>query len=394
MKILRRAPRGIQLDVDDLIQRALTRTGLSDFGDTWFLRPLNALVHFINAEAGLSSFDVQPVHRLIDMLCDRLRLAAYLKSNPEVLREPVHVAGNIFMQPRGGSTLSQRLIARSPQLTSTYFWELFTPIPLPGEIPGDPSERQKIGDRVVASWLKNMPEYVGMHPLNSRYHESDIWLLDRGFLCSQYNFHFNIPGYYDWMLEQDHSKSYEELQIWLKVLQFQSPDRKGKKWILRSTDAPISCNLPLFFKMFPNAKAIYTHRKMDQVIPSLCSVKSVHMRTSGSTTFHDRESGPRFVRQNLKAIDHMIKVRHEMPPGTFIDVQYKDLMSDPIGQFRRVLEGMGLTAGAEDIREATDWMSKNGRDTHPRHEYQLEDYGLTRQELEDAFKSYHDAFLS
>jgi len=88
----------------------------------------------------------------------------------------------------------------------------------------------------------------------------------------------------------------------------------------------------------------------------------------------------------------MMMVRREMPETRFVDLQYRSLLSDPIGEFRRVLAAIGLKVTAQDIEEATSWMAANGRDTHPRHQYAAEEFGVTRQELRDSFKFYHDAF--
>jgi hypothetical protein len=382
----------VQLDVQDLMAAARQRTGLSDFGDPWFLGPLKTLVSFVNEEGGLSSSDVPPVRQLVDMLCDRLRLADYLKRNPKVLDEKLNVVGVILGQARGGSTLTHRLTARCPQLTTTSFWELFNPVPRPGEKRGEPLERRKIGDDEVASWRSHMPEYSGMHPLDSSFHEEDIWLLDRGFLCYLYTLHFNIPSYFDWAAEQDHTKALEELQVWLKLLQYQAPERQGKKWILKNQDHIMSLNLPVLLKVFPGAKVIQTHRALEQALPSLASVQSVHIRTSGTTNFERREMGGRLIHQYVKVYKHMMAV-HKERPDWFIDIQYRDLVEKPIEQYRKIIEGMGLACGPEDIAAASNWMSQNGRGTHPPHNYKPEDFGFTVQGLRETFEFYHQAFL-
>jgi hypothetical protein len=85
-------------------------------------------------------------------------------------------------------------------------------------------------------------------------------------------------------------------------------------------------------------------------------------------------------------------VRREIPADRFIDVQYRDLLADPVGQFRRTLGAIGLTVTPQDVLEASTWMASNGRDTHPRHEYTAEEFGVTGRQLEETFKFYHDAF--
>jgi len=383
---------GVQLRVGDLLQAARDRTGLSDFGDPWFQEPLKDMIHFVNTEGGLPSADVQPVKHIVNMLCDRLRLAAYLKKHPAVHDEEIEVVGVILGQARGGSTLTQRLIAQSPQLTTTYFWELFAPIPLEGEKPGDHAARRKIGDDEVASWSERMPEYKGIHPLNSNYYEEEIWLMDRGFNSYMYDIHFNIPGYFDWGPKQDHTKAIEELILWFKLLQYNMPERRKQKWLCKNQHYIMNGLLRQMFKMFPKAKAIQTHRAMDQALASLCSVQSSHIGGSGARNFDRKEMGQRIIHQYLYCMKQMMEVHDEMP-DRFIDIQYKKLVSQPIEEFRRVITEMGLECGKADIDSASDWMAKNHRGTHPPHNYKPEDFGTSAQELRDTFKFYHDKFL-
>jgi hypothetical protein len=327
------------------------------------------------------------------MLSNRLRLVDFMKKNPKMLDEKLDVVGIILGQARGGSTLTHRLISRCPQLTSTYFWELFNPVPHPGEKPGEPTERRQIGDDEVASWRKHMPEYVGMHPLNSSFHEEDIWLLDRTFLSYTYNIHFNIPSYNDWTREQDNAPAIDELLVWLKLLQYTNPERRGKKWVLKNQHHIMSEGVRLMFKKFPGAKAINTHRKLDQALPSLASVQSVHIRTSGTNSFDRKELGPRLIQQYIHAYGHMMEVHNEMP-DKFIDIQYKDTVTKPMESYRKMVEGMGLVCGPADMAAAEDWMSKNGRGTHPPHNYKTEDFGFTADEINTTFKDYHAKFVT
>jgi hypothetical protein len=383
----------VQLRVDALLDAARQSTGLSDFGDAWFMEPLKVLVDCINRDAGLPSADVPPVQHIGDMLCDRLKLAAYLKQHPAVYDENIEVVGIILGQARGGSTLTHRLTAQSPQLTTTYFWELFDPIPLAGEKAGDFSARRKSGDDEVASWSARMPEYKGIHPLDSNYFEEEIWLMDRGFDSYLYTLHFNVPSYYEWILKQDQTKNIEELIVWFKLLQYNMPERRKVKWLCKNQHYIMTCCLPLVLKMFPHANLVQTHRSMDQALASLCSVQSAHIKASGSTTFDERAMGEHIIRQYQTSMRHMMEVHDDMP-NRFVDIQYRDLVEKPIDQFRKIIEGMGLACGTADIAAASQWMSKNQRGTHPPHRYKPEDYGVTAQQLRDSFKFYHDAFLT
>jgi hypothetical protein len=117
------------------------------------------------------------------------------------------------------------------------------------------------------------------------------------------------------------------------------------------------------------------------------------MRPSGSTTFDLRTLGGRVLQTYRDGLEHFVDARERLPPERFIDVQYRELMADPLGEFRRLLHAMGLAPTPADAAAAAAWLSRNGRDTHPEHHYRLEDYGASAQEVEAMFRFYHDRFV-
>jgi Sulfotransferase family len=384
--------RGAQINVADLLSRARSATGLSDFGDRWFLDPLDQLVQLINREAGLVSNDEPPVRGMIGCLMDRLKLVDYVKRHPQVRDENLAVAGVIIGLPRGGSTLLQRLLSTSPQLTSTTCWELRFPVPEPDEVRGDPARRVAAGraaiDAIYAAW----PEMKSMHPMDAMGFDEEILLIDRTFLSLNYSHYFNIPSYDGWQLRQDHGKAYEELRLWLQVLQFNSPDRLGKKWLLKSPHHLLGAGLKAMLASFPDAKVIMTHRAIENVIASYCSIQSLTV-SNYSNNFDQRRSGANVVRMFTEALEILIGVRRKEPADRFIDVQYRNLLDDPMGQFRRTMNLMNLVVHRNDEAAAQSWMAQNGRDSHPRHRYAAQDYGITDDQLIDAFGFYAKAFL-
>ena len=90
------------LDVATLLERGRAQAGLTDYGDPWFEAPLARLVAAINAEAGLKSDDEPPVQRIVQALSERLQMVDLIRRRPEILDEPVEVAGAILGLPRTG----------------------------------------------------------------------------------------------------------------------------------------------------------------------------------------------------------------------------------------------------------------------------------------------------
>ena len=381
------------LRVEDMMARAQAETGLEDFGDPWFMEPLAKLIHFINTEANLVSTEIDMVYRIAGCLADRLRLVAFIREHPAVLQEEVHVVGVIVGLARGGSTLAQRLLGASPQLTSVYKYEVYSPIPLPGEEVGHPKPRiehaQNVLDEMAARW----PDMASMHPMTPTDYDEEIELIDRSFASVMYSFYFHVPGHADWLFDYDDSKSYEELVLWLKLLQYQDPTRKGRKWFLKSPQHLMSGGLRNCMKAFPNAKILMTHRNLRSVVGSLSDLR-YSMLKDITRDLDPKVIGPESIALHKKALTRMIEIREESPADRFIDLQYADLVSDPIGQFEHALTKMGLRVTAEDLKAAENWMTSHQRDTHPPHHYQIEDYGVDVEQFDQTFKFYHDRFVN
>lgn len=388
------ASESVIIDAHELMNRAQCETGLRDFGDEWFLEPLTQLIAFINRDAGLPSKDVHPVDLIANCLADRLRLVEYLERHPTVRDEKVEVAG-VIVSGRGGSTFLQRLLAASPQLTSCYGWETTVPVPLPEEQIGENFARMKVAQKVADKMRELWPEYVAIHPLETQEvnYEEELALMDRSFVSQMFACYFHIPDYNRWELRFDQRKVYEELHLWLQLLQYQSPSRLGRKWLLKSVQHMIGGGLFDLARQFPQAKIIMTHRHLASVLGSWASAQAPLMRPSGSTTFDVSKLGALVLQTYREGLLHFMDARDRLPADRFIDVQYEVLMTDPLSEYRRLLGNMGLTVTPADEEAAVGWLSRNGRDTHPAHHYRLEDYGSSAAEVEEMFKFYHERFV-
>jgi hypothetical protein len=384
--------RGAQIHLASLLDQARRASGLEDFGDDWFMQPLAELVDMINEEAGLTSANEPPVQALVKNLADRLRLVEYLKRYPEALEEKVDVAGVIIGLGRGGSTLLQRLLSASPQINYTPWWEVVFPLPLPGEQRGDPTPRVELGKQTAKHVNEVWPEMVAMHPVDALEADEEITLFDRTPLCMMYSFYFYVPSYMPWLRKQDQRRAYQELRTWLQVLQYQQPSRRNRRWLLKSGHHLYSGALRPLLDTFPEALAIMTHRKLQNVIVSYCSMQTVTVQKY-SNTFERLRLGPQAIEVFSAALHDLQAVRREYPASRFLDVQYEDTVKKPLEVYRSSMRAMGFDVTAADEQAAASWMASHGRDTHPPHRYVPEDYGITQDEIADLFSFYHKAFL-
>ena len=380
-----------QLSVPALLDAASKSAGLSDFGDDWFIEPLTKLVSFINADAGLLAPDAGGGGRVQSALVDRLQLIQYLKVNPQALDEEVKIACAVIGLPRTGSTVIHRLLASSPKLTSLFWWETAFPLPIPGEQPGDPSPRQEAAKGFVDYLLNEWPDFESIDPMDAMAVNEEVVLLDRTFLSTTYDSMMPIHDYGIWQADQDHTRAYQDLLIWMKVIQHQSPWRRGRKWVLK-TPHHVLGGMSGLLSVFPEARLIMTHRDVGQVLPSYCSM-CASLSISTSTTYRREDQGAHWTRRFKTGLERLIALRETLPKGKIVDIRYQETVSDPIGVAQKLMEAMGLDFDEIDRAAMVACMAENARDNRPPHKYAAEQFGLSADTIALDFAFYHERYL-
>ena len=375
------------LDVDGLLAAARDKTGLSDYGDDWFVEPLSVLTSALAGEARLSELGLDLTHRrLVASLADRLRLKQLQAEHPEILDEEVVVAAEICGLPRTGSTLLHRLLASSPEVTSTLSWETSYPLPFPGESPDAELRKQKARDR-YEMFMEMAPDFGDIHTIEWDGPEEDVILLDRTFTSMSYDSFYWVPTYGLWLREFDQAPAYRDLKEWLQVLQWQSPDRDGKPWILKSPHHLTAVDTVL--DTFPGCKIVMTHRSPTKAVPSYASMVGA-ISSQYSNDVDPKAVGPYWRDRFVKALQEYAVVRAARP-DRFVDVTFQDTVSDPVGTATKVMGELGLPADREALEA---YMARNQEQRHGSHTYTAEDFGLTEAGLEQDFAFYEKELAS
>jgi hypothetical protein len=379
------------LSVPTLLENARATAGLSDFGDDWFMGPLEKLVDFVNKDAGLVSPEAGGGGRIQSALIDRLQLVQYLKDNPAALDEEINVACAIIGLPRTGSTVIHRLLASSPKLTSLLWWETAFPLPMPGEVPGDPTPRQEAAKGFVDYLLNEWPDFESIDPMDAMAINEEVVLLDRTFLSTTYDSMMPIHDYGYWQADQDHEAAYRDLLLWMKAIQYQSPWRRGRQWVLK-TPHHVLGGMSGLLKVFPEAKLIMTHRDVAQVLPSYCSM-CASLSISTSTSYRREDQGAHWTRRFKTGLERLMVLRETLPPDRVIDIRYADTVSDPMGVAKRLMTAMGLDFDDADRAAMLACIADNARDNRPPHKYSADQFGLTPEGIASDFAFYHRSYL-
>lgn len=371
------------LDVDGLLAAARDKTGLTDFGDEWFVEPLRVLVTALATEARLSELGLVLTHRrLIALLADRLRLRQLHREHPEVLDEEVTVAAEICGLPRTGSTLLHRLLASSPHVTSTLSWETSYPLPFPGEGPEAEQRKQRARDKAQL-FLRMTPEFGDIHTIEWDGPEEDVILLDRTFTSMSFDSFYQVPTYGLWLRAFDQAPAYRELREWLQVLQWQDPTRHGRPWVLKSPHHLTAVDTVL--DTFPGCRIVMTHRSPAKAVPSYASmVSSICHQYSDEV---DQVAIGRYWRDRFATTLREFQAVRARRPEEFVDVRFQDVVADPVATASRVMTSLGLPAEPDAFAA---YLARNREQRHGTHTYTAADFGLSEEDLKREFAFYEE----
>ncbi len=378
------------LSVDGLLEQAKNQTTLSDFGDDWFMEPLARLVEETNTDAGLIAPDAGAGQRIQAALMDRLALVQYFKDHPEAADEVIEPTCAIIGLPRTGSTVIHRLLASAPELTSLQWWETCFPLPFPDEKTGDPGPRIQMAHQVVDQLLTEWPDFESIDPIEAEVVAEEVILLDRTFLSTTYDSMMPIPNYGFWQAEQDHEPAYRDLLKFMQAIQHQRGGER-KKWVLK-TPHHLLGGMNGLLAVFPDIKLVMTHRDVEQVLPSYCSM-CASLSINASTTYDPLKQGAYWTRRFSEGLERFESLRSTLSNDQIVDVRYQDTVSDPIDTVRHVMHAIGLDFGDPEKQAMDECMADNERGKRPKHKYTAEQFGLTAKGIAKEFAAYHQQYL-
>jgi Sulfotransferase family len=379
------------LQIDTLLVEARRRAGLENLGPEWILESLGAYVYALRTEADLTAAGaIQTSEIIIRSLVNRLRMIDAIRQHPEILDEDLKVLVAIIGLPRTGSTLLQRILASIPGINGVRWWELQNFAPFPGEVRGQPTERLRFAEQMVADWLAATPEFAAIHPLSATQVDEESILLHNMF-CGALEFRAPIPSYVAWQCTADFRDAYADLRTTLKFLQWQEPARRGKPWVLKAPEHMLAPEALLM--TFPDCKVIVTHRNPLQVIPSICSMWYTIQRLAVAQP--DRVKIGQAIRRRWgPTLERFTTLRDRIGDDRFVDINYRDLLKNPVGGARKALAAVGMALDAQGEVAINTWLEENSRDQRASHEYTAGDYGLSERELENDFANYIRRFIT
>ncbi|MDH1254658.1 sulfotransferase [Comamonas thiooxydans] len=382
------------LHVEELLQAACERApGLNDFGNDNYRQALEVLTRALNTEAKLSATGIAMMReRLVGQLVNRLLMEDYLQRFPEISKIEIEDPLVIVGLPRTGTTMLQRTLAVDPRFYSAAWWETRYPAPLTGEGPQDCANRIAMAKAEVAQTIEAIPQILSIHPMSATLCDEEFMLMEHSFLCAM-DAYADVPSYTSWLDQQDQRPVYVQLKKMLQFLQWQKSQRgeaQGQRWLLKASQHLHT--LEILLSVFPRAQVILTHREPAQTIPSMASMAHTLWQIYSDQP-DPSSAGRQWSSRMARGIHHTMQVRDQQDSRRFLDIHFSDTVAKPMEVLEAVYQFANMPFTDKARADAQQWLSSNGREKRASHDYSLETFGLSEQQMRSDYALYRARHL-
>jgi hypothetical protein len=373
------------LNLDFLLEGTKAQFDLDGFGDDLFVPALEALLDSLTREAELDDERItRTSFQLMLALSERATLQkAFTADLPPIQGRPIFITGLL----RTGTTMLHNMLSRHPEHYAPKLWNLRSPL-RPKDADADWEEQQLAATRMILDAIYEMaPDFQKIHPMNERWPDECSWLFRRDFASLVYSFTYYTPSYARWLLQTRMEPYYRSYQRSLRAMQYLSP---GARWVMK--DPCHLWHLDALLEVFPEASVIVLHRDLNEALPSLASLFFATHRV-GSRRQDPTQLAPYCMELVEQGFQRMIKAREAHPRATIINLRYRDLVAQPKESLRSLCASLDSRTDDAALAAMTSWLTENQQHKHGKHNYSLEQFGFSRNEIDAKLGFYQDEFL-
>jgi hypothetical protein len=368
---------------DELVAEACTAAALDDFGTDSFREGLDVYCASVSSEAQLNEIGAIGVRaNIVASLVNRLRVVDWSNRHPDVADEQIDAPLVVIGMFRAGTTFLSNLLEHDRRNRSLLRWEAGDSVP-----PPTPATHRS-GPRVEAARAAgNMIEQLNPNLRAIHHEEPDgptecIALMSQDFKSLLWQAISNVPAYGKWLLSGDQRSAYEYHRLALQVLQ--NGGVRGR-WTLKSPHHAIA--LDDLTTVYPDARLVLLHRDPIALCASVCS-----LITALSGCFSDAdhsayiaEHWQAMLEESIRRVDVFRALHPEHP---IVDIQYDDLVRDPVATVASIYESIGDRLDDETRETMTRYAAAHPRGSLGVHGYTLAQHGLDAAEISERFSGY------
>lgn len=356
---------------DSLREAAISLTGLSDFGPDDFGDGLGVLVESFNRDAALTEKGTRAARAIV-----RGALTARLVSEagfgacpaPQEIVRPVFVTG----LPRTGTTFLHRLLAADPGSQGLELWL--------AEAPQRRPPRQEWESNLTYNFVRQglekhrtaRPSFSGVHEMGADQVEECWQLLRQSMRSVSFECLFYLPGYSSWLACAEWTAAYRRHKRNLQLIGHDD----ARRWVLKNPSHIFA--LDALLTVYPDALVVVTHRDPAVSMASMCSL-AAQASAGWSSVFQGKVIGAEQLALWSRGWTSFRAARTRYPDSRFLDVEYGELVSDPLGVVRRIYSRLGAEL-SDTVTDAMRPLMVPDTGTGG-HRYSLSDFGLTAGEV-------------
>ncbi len=371
----------------DLMAQACAATGLDDFGPTTFTAGLEAYCGSVGDDARLSELgDMAIAGTIVSSLVNRLRVVDWAKTHPEVGDEPIEAPVVVIGMFRAGTTLLSYLFDQDPANRALLGWEAGDTVP-----PPTPAT-YRAGPRVDAARERaGMLDQLNPAARIVHHEEPDgptecISVMAQDFRSLSWEAISNVPGYSAWLLADDQRSAYEYHRRVLQILQ--SGGVRGR-WTLKSPHHAIA--LETLTSVYPDARLVLLHRDPTVLCASVCSLITT-LSSTFSTADHTAYIAAHWTDMLSESIARIEMFRASHPSRAICDVQYADLVQEPVATVSRIYDAVGLDLDARAAAAIAAYVDAHPKGEFGAHRYDLAGFGLDAGAIRKQFAGYVERY--
>ncbi len=370
-------------DADELIAEARAQTGFEDFGEPPYREGLETLLatydRNIRDEAGRKRCR----DRVVMQLATRLKCENAFQTIPEVAEQEIVAPIFVTGLPRSGTSALLNLLVAAPENRGLLQWEVQFPDPWPGSKPGEKDPRYDFLAKALEESRNS--DFAKIHFVDADTPEECVLLHAYAFTGVQLGFEIMLEPYRSWLLSQDLVPMYAYQKRQMQLLNWRNP---GKQWMLK---APAHMwGIDAILEVFPDARFVWCHRDPQKVVPSINSMNKVVMSMYAGDYSHldSGEIGRAVMDWYAMSLEKGLQMRDRLPPELFVDCSQAQFVDDPMGVVESVYEAFGLELSDESRAVLQSHIDANPKGKHGKHEYDLAEYGLTKELIAERFAFY------
>lgn len=381
----------VPLDPESLIHAAVKSTGLDDFGDDDWREPFAVLCKSFDEEADLNLLGrIRVRHELLLLLKARLQIEDTYKAHPEIEQEEILAPLMVIGQGRTGTSFLLYLLSAVPDNGKIMAWEAVFPCPPPEKESYDSDPRIEKAHRIRDQWNRVTPEIRSMQDFSGYVPQEDVVPLAYSFRNVGWFFVMGqVNSYVQYMATADLEPAYRYHKRVLKLLQWRNP---RKRWALKNS----ACmdELTTILNVYPDVCFVWPHRDPTKALASGVSIIGTMLWASSEHPFKgafmDAYTDAEGAAQKLTDVIDLME-SGVIPKERVCNVQYLDLIAEPVGTVEKIYEFFELPFSATDRLALETYMSENPRTNRPPHRVSDETRAAVDRERA-VFKRYIEYF--